>query len=57
MRIWNEGATLFLFVIVFLAIAKNAINWIFIVLGALGLGVMILILLIKLYGFLRKKTD
>ena len=53
MRIWNEGATLFLFVIVFLAILKNAINWIFIFLGALFLG-MILIIVIKLYRVLRR---
>ena len=56
MRIWNEGASLFLFIIVFLAIAKSSISWVFIVSGALGLGVS-LILAIKLYGFLRKKTD
>ena len=35
MRIWNEGATLFLFAIVFLAIVKSAIHWIFMVLGSL----------------------
>ena len=56
MRIWNEGATLFLFVIVFLAILKNAINWIFIFLGALFLG-MILIIVIKLYKVLREKSN
>jgi putative membrane protein len=36
-RVWNEGATLFLFAIVFLAIVKSAINWVFMVLGTLGL--------------------
>jgi putative membrane protein len=56
MRIWNEGATLFLFVIVFLAILKNAINWIFVFLGALFL-VIILILLIRLYRVLREKSN
>ena len=28
MRLWNEGATLILFAVVFLVILKNAINWI-----------------------------
>ena len=36
MRIWNEGATLFLFAIVFLAIVKSAIHWIFMVIGSFG---------------------
>ena len=56
MRIWNEGATLFLFVIVFLAILKNAISWTFIFLGALFLGI-ILMLLIRLYRVLREKSN
>ena len=55
MRIWNEGATLFLFAIVFLAIVKNAIHWIFMVLGTLGL-IAFLILAIKLYKRLREKS-
>ena len=56
MRIWNEGATLFLFVIVFLAILKNAISWIFIFLGAFFLG-MILVLFIRLYRVLSEKSN
>ena len=56
MRIWNEGATLFLFVIVFLAILKNAISWIFVFFGTLFLG-MILMLLIRLYRVLREKSN
>ena len=54
MRIWNEGATLILFAIVFLAILKNSFHWIFGVLGILILGVL-LILGIRLYKILRKK--
>ena len=27
MRIWNEGATLILFAVIFLAITKSAVNW------------------------------
>ena len=56
MRIWNEGATLFLFVIVFLAILKNAISWISIFLGVLFLGI-ILTLLIRLYKVFREKSN
>jgi len=37
MRVWNEGATLFLFAIVFLVILKNTIDWIY---GLLGLVVL-----------------
>ena len=55
MRLWNEGATLFLFAIVFLAIVKSAIHWIFIVLGTLGL-VVFLILSIQLYKRLKEKS-
>tara|TARA_X000000950_G_scaffold106656_2_gene134319 strand:- start:4730 stop:5284 length:555 start_codon:yes stop_codon:yes gene_type:complete len=56
MRIWNEGATLFLFAIVFLAIVKNAIHWIFMVLGTLGL-VVFLMIAIKLYKRFREKSS
>ena len=56
MRIWNEGATLFLFVIVFLAILKNAISWISIFLGVLFLGI-ILTLLIRIYKVFREKSN
>jgi putative membrane protein len=54
-RVWNEGATLFLFAIVFLAIVKSAINWIFMVLGTLGL-IAFLMLSIRLYKRWRKKS-
>ena len=55
MRIWNEGATLFLFAIVFLAIVKSAINWVFMVLGILGL-IVFFMLAIKLYKRWRDKS-
>ncbi|MFL2596487.1 MAG: CopD family protein [Flavobacteriaceae bacterium] len=48
MRIWNEGATLLLFAIVFLVILKDSFHWIFGLFGILGLGV-ILVLGIRLY--------
>ena len=55
MRIWNEGATLFLFAIIFLAIVKNAIHWVFMILCTLGL-IVFLIVAIKLYKMLREKS-
>lgn len=48
MRIWNEGATLILFAIVFLAILKNAFNWVYGVVGILSL-VAILMIGIRIY--------
>ncbi len=45
MRIWNEGATIILFSIVFLIIVKSAINWIY---GTFGL---ILFSIIIMLGF------
>lgn len=56
MRIWNEGATIFLFAIVFLAILKNAFNWVYGLLGIVLLGVL-LMLGIRLYRhFKNTKT-
>ncbi|NBS18866.1 MAG: CopD family protein [Flavobacteriia bacterium] len=55
MRIWNEGATLLLFAIIFLAVVKSAIHWIFMLLGTLGL-VVLLLLAIKLYKRVREKS-
>jgi len=52
MRIWNEGATLFLFAIVFLAILKNAFNWVYGLIGIVILGIL-LMLGIRLYRQLR----
>lgn len=55
MRIWNEGATLLLFAIVFLVILKDSLHWISGVLGILGLGI-ILLLGVRLYKRTRKDT-
>jgi len=41
LRIWNEGATLLLFAIVFLVILKDSLHWISALLGFLGLGVVL----------------
>jgi len=56
MRIWNEGATLFLFAIVFLVILKNTIDWIY---GLLGLFLLIgmLLMAIKLYKKSRQNSS
>lgn len=56
MRIWNEGATLILFAVVFLVILKSAFNWIFGVIGIIVLGVL-LMLGIRLYRRIQKKNS
>ncbi|MFT5753297.1 MAG: putative membrane protein [Flavobacterium sp.] len=53
-RIWNEGATIILFAIVFLVILKSAINWIF---GVLGIFVFSILIMVgfRLYKKIREK--
>lgn len=55
MRIWNEGATIILFAVIFLAILKSAVSWIFGVIGIVVLGVL-LMLGIRLYKRIREKN-
>jgi putative membrane protein len=55
-RIWNEGATIILFAIVFLVILKNAINWIFGVIGIFVFSILIM-LGFKLYKRIREKNN
>ncbi|WP_026913575.1 CopD family protein [Christiangramia portivictoriae] len=55
MRIWNEGSTLILFSVIFLVIVRDAINWIYGVLGIFVLGIM-LMLGIKLYKGIRSRN-
>ncbi|MBD0779371.1 CopD family protein [Maribacter sp. ANRC-HE7] len=55
MRIWNEGATLILFAVVFLVILKSAFNWIFGVIGIMVLGIL-LMLGIRLYRRIQQKN-
>ncbi len=54
LRIWNEVATVFLFAIVFLAVLKNAVNWMY---GVIGLVVfsMIIMSAVKIYKYYRVK--
>lgn len=56
MRLWNEGATFILFAVVFLVILKNAINWIF---GVVGIVVLALLLMLgfKLYKNIRERNS
>ena len=54
MRIWNEGATLLLFAIVFLVILKNTLNMVLGLLGLLGLA-FVLVFAIRLYKRIRNQ--
>ena len=55
MRLWNEGATIILFAVVFLVILKNAINWVF---GVVGIIVFAILLMLgfKFYKRIRAKN-
>lgn len=55
MRIFNEGATLILFAVIFLIVLKSAFNWIFGVVGIVVLGIL-LMFGIKLYKRIRRKN-
>lgn len=55
MRIWNEGATFILFAVVFLVILKNALDWVYGIIGMIVLGVLIM-LGFKLYKNIRAKN-
>lgn len=55
MRIWNEGSTIILFSVIFLVIVRDAVNWIFGVVGIVGLSIL-LMLGIKLYKRIREKN-
>ncbi|MFV0539629.1 MAG: CopD family protein [Aestuariibaculum sp.] len=55
MRIWNEGATFILFAVVFLVVLKNAINWVWGIVGILVLGILIM-LGFKIYKRIREKN-
>ena len=54
LRLWNEVATLFLFAIVFLAVLKDAVNWVYGVIG-LVLFALILMSIVKIYKYYRLK--
>ncbi|RYE21630.1 MAG: protoporphyrinogen oxidase HemJ [Sphingobacteriaceae bacterium] len=54
LRIWNEVATILLFAIVFLVVLKDALSWVF---GVIGLLVFSLIIMsaVKIYKYYRLK--
>ena len=54
LRIWNEIATIFLVAIIMLAVVKNAISWIW---GMVGLALFVVLLMsaIKIYKLIRNK--
>lgn len=54
-RLWNEGATLILFAVVFLVILKSAINWIY---GVIGIFVFSLLIMLgfKFYKRIRERN-
>ncbi len=54
MRLWNEGATIILFAVVFLVVMKNAINWIYGVIGIFLFSILIM-LGFKFYKRLRER--
>lgn len=55
MRLWNEGSTLILFAVIFLVIVRDAVNWIYGVIGIFFLAAM-LMLGVKIYKRLRSKN-
>lgn len=54
-RLWNEGATLILFAVVFLVILKNAFQWIYGVIGIVLFSVL-LMLGYKFYKQIRERN-
>ncbi|MGV6846637.1 MAG: CopD family protein [Lutibacter sp.] len=56
LRVWNEVATVILFACVFLVVLKNAIGWVFGVVGIVGISIL-LMLGIKLYKTIRSKNS
>lgn len=55
MRLWNEGATIILFAVVFLVILKNAVNWIY---GVIGIFLFSIIIMLgfKMYKKIRENN-
>ncbi len=54
MRLWNEGATIILFAVVFLVVLKNAFNWIY---GVIGIFLFSIIIMLgfKFYKRIRER--
>ena len=56
LRLWNEVATIFLFAIVFLAVLKNAVDWIYGMIGLIAFA-MIIMSAVKIYKNYRAKNN
>ena len=56
MRLWTEGATIILFAVVFLVILKNALDWIYGVLGIFLFSITIM-LGFKMYKKIRENKQ
>lgn len=54
LRIWNEVATILLFAIIFLAVLKDALSWIYGVIGLLAFS-LIIMSAVKIYKYYRLK--
>lgn len=54
LRLWNELATIFLFAIVFLVVLKNAVNWIYGLVGLVAFSI-ILMMAVKIYKRFRER--
>lgn len=55
LRLWRELATVFMVAIVFTVILKNAVNWIYGLVGIMGLALLIMIA-VKMYKRYREKN-
>lgn len=56
MRLWNEGATIILFSVVFLVILKNAVDWIYGLAGIISFSIL-LMLGFRFYKNVRAKNN
>ena len=56
LRLWNEVATIILFSVVFLVVLKNAISWVWGVIGIILVSVT-LMLMVKVYKKMRAKKN
>lgn len=54
LRIWNEVSTIFLFAIVFLAVLKDSLSWIYGIIGLIAFTVIIMSA-VKIYKYFRMK--
>ena len=55
MRLWNEGSAIILFSVIFLVIVRDAVNWVYGVIGIILFSV-ILMLGFKMYKRIREKN-